>query len=253
MVIVTRLSFVPVGLVCVTLAIAPAGWAAEEPASALSSFQQTAARHESEWLTLTTNLEQRLARLLPCDPRIRAAIEETSRASDARVTALTTYWMAVAGKSKNQTEAIRRLFANEEARKGEWSKDRAEADQEHAKVIEQNGFLAIGVGRTPALAEAQKALTAATQSMLKVEAQIQERQTSGEKLAGALREMLTASDARQNAIETQLRSISLEGSRWTVYYAARIARAQTECAITNPGEAADPPPRKPAVKKGPAK
>src|ERR1700690_863903 len=136
MVTMTRLP-----MVCVGLAVAGAAWA-QEPANAFASFQQNAAKRESEWVTLATNLEQRLARLLPCDPRIRGAIEETSRASDARVTALTTYWMAVSGKSKSQIDAIRRLMAQEEARKGEWPVDRTEAAQEHAAVIEKNGFLA---------------------------------------------------------------------------------------------------------------
>ena len=244
----TRLS-----MVCVGLAVAQAAWAAEEPASALVSFQQSAAKRENEWVTLTTNLELRLARLLPCDPRVRNSIEETSRASEARISALTTYWMAASGKSKSQTDAIRRLIAQEEARKGEWSKARAEADREHAKVIEQNGFLAIGVSRSPVLAGTQKALTAATQSVLKSEAQIQERQATGERIPGELQEWLTASEARQNAIEAELRLLSIEGSRWTSYYAARIARASTECAITNPEEAADRPAPKPAAKKAATK
>src|SRR5690348_10548895 len=123
-------------MVCLWLAVMGTAWA-QDAANALTSFQQNAARRDSEWTTLATNLEQRLARFLPCDARIRGAIEETSRASDARIAALTTYWMAVSGRSKNQVDAVRRLTAEEEARKGEWSVDRTESEQERAAAMQQ--------------------------------------------------------------------------------------------------------------------
>src|SRR5882672_3557372 len=103
-------------MVCVGLAVTGAGWA-QEPANALTSFQQNAAKRSAEWNTLAANLEQRVARLLPCDRLIRSAVDEVGRASEARIVALTTYWLAVSGKSKNQADAIRRLMAQEEARK----------------------------------------------------------------------------------------------------------------------------------------
>ncbi len=220
----------------------------------LAGFEQNAVKRNSEWSTLATNLEQRLGRLLPCDARIRGAIEETGRASEARITALTTYWLALSGKSKNQLDAIRRLMAQEEARKGEWIVDRTEAGQERAAVTEQSNLLAAGVARVPALAGAQSALTATTQAMLPIETQTDERQSTGEVLATELSDLLAASQARQVAIETQLKYISAEGTRWSAYYAARLSRAQTECSITGQdAETDDPPVRKPAAKKGAGK
>lgn len=239
--------------VCTCLAVAGTAWA-QQPANALAGFEQNAVKRNSEWLTLATNLEQRLGRLLPCDARIRSAIDETGRASEARVTALTTYWMALSGKSKSQIDGIRRLMAQEEARKGEWIADHADVVQERAAVTEQNNLLAAGVARVPALAGAQSALTATTQAMLPIETQTGERQSTGEVLATEWSDLLTASQARQVAIETQLKYISAEGVRWSAYYAARLSRAQTECAITGQdADTDDPTVRKPAAKKGATK
>jgi hypothetical protein len=238
-------------MVCMWVAVMGTAWA-QEPANALTGFQQNTAKRSIEWRTLATNLELRLARFLPCDPRIRSAIEETGRASDARIAALTTYWMAVSGKSKSQLDAIRKLMDQEEARKGDWSLENTEAEQERAMVTEQNGFLAIGVNHVPAFAGAQKALSATTQTMLQMEAEARDRQTTGTQLAADLNALLTAGQTRQSAIEAELKSIAAEGTRWAGYYAARSSRAQTECEITNQ-DAGAPAARRPATKKGSGK
>lgn len=235
-------------MLCVGLAVASAA-GAQEPANALSGFQQNAAKRTAEWATLTTNLEQRVARLLPCDPRVQSAIEETAHASEARTAALTTYWLALSGTAKSQTDAIRRLRAQEAGRKEEWASDRAEAGEELAAVAQQIGFLAISTNRLPALANAQKALAAAAQALRQIETQIQARETAGDQLAEELLELLTASEARQNAIEAQLKFISTEGARWGAYYDARLQRAQTECAITSAGTARQPAPAAPKAGK----
>lgn len=240
-------------MVCVWLAVTAAAWG-QAPVNVLATFEQNAAKRNSEWTTLSTNLEQRLARFLPCDSRIRSAIEETSRASEARITALTSYWMAVSGKSKSQIDAIRRLRAQEEARKGEWAADRAEAQQEQAAVAQQSGLLAVGVSRVPALAGAQTALAAAAQAMRKLQQEFEERQLTGDQLTAELGELLAASQARQSAIEAQLKLIGTEGTRWSAYYTARLERAQTECAITDADPANDhPPARQASPKKGASK
>jgi len=237
-------------LICAGLAATAASWAQTQP-DALSRFQQNAERRSAEWTTLATNLEQRVTRLLPCDPRISAAIEGSGRASEARIAALTTYWMGVAGRSRNQMEAIRRLMTQEEARKDEWASERSHAEEERTAVAEQNGFLAVSVNQLPALAEAQKSLTAATQKLLQIETQMQARELVGNQLAGELRDLLAASQARQNDIDAQIKFISAEGVRWNAYYDARLNRAQMECIITNPGaETVAPAPRAPASQKG---
>ena len=231
-------------VVFVGLAIA-SGARGQEPVSALSGFQQNAAKRTAEWMTLTTNLEQRVSRLLPCDARVRSAIEEAARASETRTVALTTYWLAVSGTSKSQADSTRRLLAQEEPRKEEWTRDRTEAEEERAAVAEQIGFLAVSANRLPALADAQKSLAAAAQALRQMESKIQARETTGEQLVEELRSLLTASQTWQSAIEAQLKFIATEGARWSSYYDARLKRAQTECTITGGGAPAAPAPAAP--------
>ncbi len=223
---------------------AAAAWGQGQP-EALSGFQQNAERRAAEWSTLAVNLEQRVTRLLPCDPRVRGAIEETGRASEARIAALSTYWMAVAGKSRGQTESIARLLAQEEGQKGEWTNERAHAGEERAAVAEQNGFLAVSANRLPALASVQTSLTAATQTLQQIHARMQARESAGASLLGELRDLLTAAQIRQNDIDAQLKSLGAEGVRWSAYYDARLKRAQMECAITNPRAEPSPPAQAP--------
>src|SRR5580700_10397521 len=92
----------------IAAAFAPGGIvsAQDTAPNSLAVLQQSVSQRTSEWNTLAGNLEQRVARLLPCDQQARAAIEEASRASDARSIVLTSYWTAVSLQSKEQVEAI---------------------------------------------------------------------------------------------------------------------------------------------------
>src|SRR5580698_7574112 len=85
-------------------------------ANSLAALEDAAAKRTAEWSTLTIGLEPRLVRLLPCDPRVRTAVEEVGRASDNRTVALTSYWNMASMQSKAQVDAIRGLLAHEEER-----------------------------------------------------------------------------------------------------------------------------------------
>src|SRR4051794_36016523 len=101
---------------------------AQAPApSSLPALQQSVSQRTAEWNTLATNLEQRIARLLPCDLQARAAIDEVSRASEARSVALTSYWTVASLQSRTQAESIRRLLTQEEGRVGDWVVDTSQA------------------------------------------------------------------------------------------------------------------------------
>lgn len=50
--------------------------------------------------------------------------------------------------------------------------------------------------------------------------------------AAAMRDLVMQLDARQSALKETQAAFEAERQRWTVYYGARIARAQTECAVT---------------------
>jgi hypothetical protein len=70
-----------------------------------------------------------------------------------------------------------------------------------------------------------------------LEAQSEERANSMGTLVSDLRELLKASQARQAAIEDQLKAVGAEGRLWSAYYTARQDRAQVECSITSPAQA----------------
>src|SRR6185295_4769834 len=118
----------------VVAVFAPGGIvSAQSPSpSSLPALQQSVAQRTSEWNTLATNLELRIARLLPCDPQARAAIDEVSRASEARSVALTSYWTVASLQSKTQVEAIRGLLSQEEERVGDWVVDASQAQTDVA-------------------------------------------------------------------------------------------------------------------------
>jgi len=221
---------------------------AQGPASnSLPALQQSVSQRTAEWNTLATNLELRVARLLPCDLQARAAIEEAGRASDARIIALTSYWTRASLQSKTQVEGIRGLLAQEEARVGDGVVDAKQAGADAAFATAQRTSLASSVPQVPALANPQKELDAIAEQYRLLEQQAQERAASRGRLIDDLRELLNTSQARQAAIEERLKTVGVEGQRWSAYYAARQARAQTECALINPtAPAAQPPVSRPA-------
>lgn len=218
----------------------------EKPASPFPSLQQNVEKRTAEWDTLTNNLELRIGRLLPCDPQVRGAVEEVSRASDARTVALTEYWLAVSAASKTQTEAVRRLLTQEEAGAAERKTDQADAEQERVAVNAELADLGESAKRLPSLAAAQKALDGLAQSSARAAAQSAERGQSAERLSQELRDLLAAAQARQTAIDNAMKAVAAEGLRWSGYYLSRLARAQTECIITNPNGAPPAAPRTPA-------
>jgi hypothetical protein len=226
---------------------------AQGPApSSLPALQQTVSQRTAEWNTLATNLEQRIARLLPCDAQARVAIDEASRASEARSVALTSYWSVASLQSKTQVEAIRRLLAQEEERVGDWVVDASQAQADVAFATAQGTSLAVSVPQVPALANPQKDLDAIAQQYRLLEKQAQDRAAAHGRLIDDLRELLNTSQTRQAAINERLRTVGVEGSRWGAYYAARQARAQAECSIINPAAQPAVPRRAPVAAPRPA-
>lgn len=204
----------------------------------LPALQQTVSQRTSEWNNLASNLEQRIARLLPCDPQARAAIAETGRASDARSIALTSYWTVASIESKSQVEAIRGLLAQQEARVGYGAVEADEAKLDSGLAAAQGASLASSARQLPALASPQKDLEGIAEQYRLLEKQANERAASEGRLIDDLRELLKASQARQAAIDDRLKTVGAEGQRWSAYYTARQARAQVECYLVNPGAAA---------------
>jgi len=234
---------VRIGCLCVFAAMA--AFAQDKPAQDKSaglfpSLQQNVEKRTNEWDALANSLESRIGRLLPCDPRVRSAIDEVSRASEGRIVALTEYWLAVSAASKTQTEAVRRLLAQEEGSATDRKTEQADAEQGQAAVNAQIKDLSESAKRLPSLSAAQKALEGLAQSSARMAALSAERGQSTERLGQELRDLLAATQARQTAIENAMKALAAEGLRWSGYYSSRGARAQTECTITNPGGAVAP-------------
>ena len=217
---------------------------AQDPTpSSLPALQQSASQRTTEWSTLATNLEQRIARLLPCDPQARTAIDEVSRASEARSVALTSYWTVASLQSKTQVEAIRGLLMQEADRVGDWVVDASEAQADIAFAAAQGSSLVSSLPQVPALANPQKELQAIAEQYRLLEKQAQDRAAAHGQLVADLRELLNTSQTRQAAIDERLRTVGVEGQRWSAYYAARQARAQSECFLINPAAAQPAAPR----------
>src|SRR6476660_6655687 len=108
--------------------------AQNSPAPDLAALQQTAQKRHAEWDSLAKDVSERMARILPCDPRYTAAIIEVSRASEARLAALADYFRGVSAKAFAETAAAKILLNAEERRAQETRLERADAGQEQTAV-----------------------------------------------------------------------------------------------------------------------
>jgi chromosome segregation ATPase len=222
----------------------------QEPApDSLAVAGQAAGKRISEWTTLSQRMEARLARLLPCDPQARDTIDEVNRASQARMTAIAQYLQAAAAKAKDETEAAKRLLDKQAAMAADFEVDITEARQERAALENQTDTLNASLKQRASLADAQKALAGIVEGARRRAAQAADRSGRVQELGATLRELVAMHEARQAALEAELSALATEDVRWGTYYAARMARAQAECTITNPG--ATPRPQRPAQKRNP--
>lgn len=208
---------------------------AQQPANALSAaaLEQLAEKKSADWNALAKALEAKLVRLLPCDPRTPGSIEEVKNASESRLAAGLQYLQAAAVQAHADTEMVAQAIAAQEAAARESDSERAEADQERIAVEAQLADLADSFKRRAALSDAQKALAVIVDLARQRGLAAQNQAARRNSLLTALGELLAASQARETAIQTEIAALNLETARWNDYYAARIARAQTECVITN--------------------
>jgi hypothetical protein len=236
-----------VSITCVAL-FASSGAAAQNlsqnAAPDLAALQQTAQKRYAEWEALATDMNDRMARMLPCDPRAQAALTEVSRASEARLGALGDYLRAASSQAFAETAAARNLLNAEEKRAVEVSLEGADAGQQQTAVDTQSDALAQSVKQRTALEAPQKLLT-------QISAMIHQRAAAAEQQAGAadaavalLRDLVAKFDARDAALREEFAASEAERTRWNGYYSARRSRAQIECTITQIGAASSNNPAK---------
>jgi chromosome segregation ATPase len=205
----------------------------DPPADPLSALRQAAEAKDAEWQTLARGLEAKIGRMLPCDARVRTTIEEVSRGSDSRLLALSQYLKAAVAMAKGDTEAAKAAMGSQQDSNKDLETERAEAEQEKIAIEGQIANLGESVRRLASLEAAQKKLA-------EIEAMIRQRAERAQQLADKkntlmlpLANLLAAYQARQAALENEQTKLGVETARWSDYYAARIARAQTECSIIN--------------------
>lgn len=201
----------------------------------MAALQQSVDQKTADWDSLARTLESRLARMLPCDPRVRTAIEDVNKASDARLAALSQYWQAAAAQAHADVLSVAKALADEDAAARDVDTARAEAEQQRIAVDAQLADLADSLKRRAQLDEAGKALTAIAEQVRQRVAAADQESAKRTALTAALRDLQVACLAREKSIQTEIAALTIETARWSDYYASRIARAHTECSITNQG------------------
>jgi hypothetical protein len=205
-----------------------------------------------EWLKLANSLESRITRMLPCDARIPSAIEEVSKASKGRMDARNEFWQAQADRSRAQIAALRELQTVLQTEASDATSDTIDAEQERSGVTAMSADLNASSSRKPVLAPAVNELNALARQSEELGKISADRGSNAAALGQQLLEVIAAAEARQSAIESEQQAIAVEGSVWASYYSARLARAQTECAITKQAPPAASTEEKPAARPKPA-
>jgi hypothetical protein len=201
----------------------------------LAALEQTAQKRGLEWETLAKDMNDRMARMLPCDPRAMAAVNEVSRASDARLESLADYLRAASAKAFAETADARNLLNAEEKAAVEVSLERADASQERTAVDTQSDALAQSVKQRASLTGPQKLLAQIAAMIRERATATEQRATSADSAVALLRDLVAKFEARDAALREEFAASEAERARWSGYYAARRARAQIECSITQIG------------------
>jgi hypothetical protein len=207
-------------------------------ANSLAALQQAVKQRTADWDTLARNLDTSILKLLPCDPKAAAAITEVSKASEARVAAMAAYLEAAGRQAALQTGAARQVLASVQPLGGDLVAEKSDLAQEQSGINGEIAVLTDSAQRRPAFDGAQDALR-------QIAALAQQRSDAadsgishGDAAAGAVRALLDQLEAHAAALKEVEAAFEVEGSRWSAYYATRLARAQTECTVTKGGVAA---------------
>jgi len=218
---------------CVILALARSAGAQEKPVDSIAALRQTADKAASDWDALARGLEPRIARLLPCDPNSHAAVEEVSHASEARLAALASYLKAAAAKAKDDTESAKKVLAAQASLAGGWNAESTEAEQQGAAIEAQVADLKESMRKRGTLAGAEQVLEEIARMVKERGSKSTDLAARKEVVNALLADLVVAFQDRQTALEKQSALLDTEIAHWNAYYAARLARAETECTIIN--------------------
>jgi hypothetical protein len=223
----------------VALLASPACGQDQSPA-AISDLAQIVDKKNADWSALTASLEPRLARFLPCDARVKTAVEEVSRASDVRFAAMSAYWQEIERQSKEQAQTATALAGENDGRLALWSEERADSEKARAVLEDHAADLQVSVKGMAALTAASRNLDDILRNSESITRQSLEREEAIAQLNARWKDVARSSPLRDAAIENELKSLANERDRWNAFYAARIARAQMECSLTGAQRTAAP-------------
>lgn len=200
--------------------------------SGLAVLEQAATQTQQQWFGLASTLDARLTRMLPCDTAAASTIEETHRASTARMIALIAYAKGVADQAAQDVAMARQIQKSETDYVTGLGGERTDTEQERAGIASQMTNLAESVRK-------RVTLTVANDELRALEASVRERATlvssntaAAEASLSRFESLVQALVKREAALRKQIAALEDERGKWNGYYAARLARAQVECAET---------------------
>lgn len=219
---------------------------AQDAPGSLAALDADAREKTAAWQKLAQEMEPSVARLLPCDAKAASTITAASQASDARLAAVAAYLQVVEQQAARETAGARLVLASAQSLVSELAVEKSDLAQEQAGIDGQLVNLAESAKKRAALGDPQKVLqqiqTLAGQRATLAQGGL-ERQES---FLTSVRGLIMALEFREAGIKDERDAQAAESARWNAYYAARLARAKTECSITRAPAAA--PARRPRGK-----
>jgi uncharacterized protein YciW len=203
-------------------------------AASIDSLRQGAEQKTLAWETLAKGLENKIRGLLPCDPKIAAAVAEVNRASDARLAAFSDYFGAVLAETSARAAAASRL-PDSQAKTGTQflETEHAEGVEERAGIEYQISQLRANPGRKSEIGEAETALRAVAALTDRRNLIMVQQSVRGDALNESLRTLVSQSLAAEAAVKALAAAQTIEAERWRAYYVARLARVDAECSAIN--------------------
>jgi hypothetical protein len=224
-------------LAAIAMLTAGVGWAqagasGETLVETVASARQIAEKRAAEWEALSKALDAKTARLLPCDPQAKEAVEQASRASEVRLAAIGDMLKAALLQTKVDIERVRLTLTAEDASLHQAESEGTDSEQARIAIETQLAQLEDSASKREGLEDARKKLAEilalATRRANIAAEQLQVRAT----LDISLRDLQVALQSRQTALQNEQVALLAEGSHWHEYYTARLTRAMTECNIT---------------------
>lgn len=128
--------------------------------SRLAVLEQAATQAQQQWFGLASTLDARLTRMLPCDNAAASTIEETHRASTARIAALITYTQGITDQATQDLAMARQIQKSETDYVTGLGTERTDTEQERAGIAGQMTNLAESLRRRVTLTVASDELRA---------------------------------------------------------------------------------------------